>query len=180
MAHQAQRNYLNQVRNELPDYFANKKVLEIGSLNINGTARDFFTNCEYIGLDVAEGPCVDKVVQGQDYDGPDDNFDVTISCECFEHNPEWVATFRNMIRLTKPGGLVIMTCATTGRREHGTSRSDVYSSPLTVKIGWEYYKNLEARDFQEHFDFDKLFSQYMFLKNDGAHDLYFWGIKNVI
>jgi 2-polyprenyl-3-methyl-5-hydroxy-6-metoxy-1,4-benzoquinol methylase len=57
-------------------------------------------------------------------------FDVVISCEVMEHNPFWVATLTNMIRLLKPGGLLVMSCATIGRKEHGTARSLPGASPL--------------------------------------------------
>ena len=46
---------------------------------------------------------------------PTASFDVVISCECFEHNPYWRETFLNMTRVLRPGGLFVLTCATTGR-----------------------------------------------------------------
>lgn len=178
MSHPQQLYFINQLKNVFPNHFRNKKILEVGSLNINGTVRTFFENCDYIGLDVASGKDVDIVCQGQDYDAEDNTFDVVISCECFEHNPEWIATFQNMYRMCKPGGLIIMTCATTGRKEHGTTRSDIGSSPLTVAIGWEYYKNLEAKDFFENFNIEKMFNQFQFLVESSNFDLYFYGTKN--
>ncbi len=51
-----------------------------------------------------EGPGVDVVSSGHALDFPDETFDVTLSCECFEHNPYWLETFRNMHRMTKAGG----------------------------------------------------------------------------
>jgi hypothetical protein len=51
MSHFEQLEFLAEVKNIFPDYFEKKKVLEIGSLNINGTVRDFFDNCNFIGLD---------------------------------------------------------------------------------------------------------------------------------
>ena len=68
MSHHQQLSFINFVKNKFPDYFDNKKVLEVGSLNINGSVRQFFTNCDYIGLDVGEGKDVDIVCQGQEYD----------------------------------------------------------------------------------------------------------------
>ncbi len=196
MAHSTQQDFILYVKNKFPKHFENKKVLEDGSLDINGSMRSFFSNCEYLGIDVGEGDGVDLVVQGQDYDSPDDTYDVCASGECFEHNPYWAETFANMVRLCKSGGLVFFTCATTGRPEHGTTRSDKESSPLTVNIGWEYYKNLDEQDFRESFEesFDEIFSEYEFhstvdydnptefIKNMRSHinpceDLYFWGIK---
>src|SRR5690606_19424692 len=103
-------------------FFRGTRVLEVGSLDLNGSVRSNFSGCDYLGIDVAAGPGVDLVCQGQDYDAPDGSFDVVTSCEAMEHNPYWRETFANMLRLCRPGGLILMTCATTGRGEHGTTR----------------------------------------------------------
>ncbi len=177
MSHPAQMEFISKVKNRFTNFFSNKKVLEIGSLNINGSIRSFFTNCEYIGIDVGPGKDVDVVSQGQTYDAADQYFDVTVSCECFEHNPEWIATFQNMYRMTKPGGLIIMTCAASGRSEHGTTRTTPENSPLTVGIGWDYYKNLDKSDFEAAFKIEDMFEGGQFINNKDTFDLYFWGIK---
>lgn len=177
MSHFEQLQFLREVKSIFPDFFRNKKVLEVGSLNINGTVRDFFNDCNYIGIDLDSGPGVDVVCQGQHYDAPDKSFDVVISCECFEHNPFWVQTFFNMHRMTAQNGLVVVTCATIGRHEHGTTRTSPQDSPFTVLKGWEYYKNLSVRDFSTAFDLHKMFKSFSFRINDSSKDLYFWGIK---
>lgn len=177
MAHQAQRDFVQKVKDRFGKYFSNQSVLEIGSLNINGTLRDFFVDCPYIGLDVEEGNGVDIVCEGQNYAAPSNSFDVVCSAECFEHNPYWVETFQNMIRLCKPNGLIFFTCATDGRPEHGTSRSMPSDSPLTVKHGWEYYRNLNENDFRQFIPIAQHFEQHEFEVNQPFKDLYFWGIK---
>ena len=95
--------------------------------------------------------------------------DKAISCECFEHNPEWVKTFENMVRMAS--GIVIMTCATTGRPEHGTRRT----SPEDAPYCGDYYRNLTEQDFLENCDMDK-FLHYEFSSNSNPADLYFWGL----
>jgi SAM-dependent methyltransferase len=117
------------------------------------------------------------VCEGQNLDSPDQTYDTVVSCECFEHNPYWVETFQNMHRMCKDGGLVIMTCATTGRPEHGTTRTSPRDSPLTIGKGWEYYKNLTEQDFRDNMDIDSMFSSYKFDVGRPHPDLYFWGIK---
>lgn len=175
MAHPEQFQFLNQLKQTNPLFFKNKLVLEIGSLNINGTIRTFFEDCVHIGVDVAEGPCVDVVCLGHNYNMPDNSFDVTISCECFEHDPYWQKTFTNMHRLCRHGGMVTFTCATDGRKEHGTKYNEPQSSPFTVE--WNYYKNLNSKDFLQNFDLDKMFEKYEFRTNIVSHDLYFYGFK---
>jgi len=173
MAHSQQRDFFRVVKNNNPQAFTGVEVLEIGSLNINGTVRDFFDSTRYIGADVADGRDVDVVCNGENLDYPDNSFDVAVSAECFEHNPEWVATFRNMWRMSKK--YVLMTCASEGRAEHGTTRSDPGSSPLT--LSWDYYRNLTEQDFRAEFNLDEMFTDYYFQYNPDSCDLYFYGEK---
>ena len=82
-----------------------------------------------------------------------------------------------MINLCKSNGLVIFSCATTGRKEHGTTKSEPQSSPLTVNLGWDYYQNLTEANFREVFDFENLFLEHIFMENAQSNDLYFYGLK---
>jgi SAM-dependent methyltransferase len=177
MASSEQHGFIGILATHLPEYFRDARVLEVGSLDINGTIRGLFARCEYTGIDVAGGKGVDVVCQGQDYDAPDGTFDHVVSCEAMEHNPSWKETFANMIRLCRSGGLVSMTCATTGRREHGTARTSPDSSPLTVAMGWDYYRNLSARDFTEAFPLASLFSRHRFFYDWAKYNLYFAGVR---
>jgi SAM-dependent methyltransferase len=177
MAHKQQLDFVEILSSKLPEYFCGKTVLEIGSLDINGSVRQFYRDCNYTGIDVAPGKGVDVVCQGQDFNAIDGSFEQVISCEAMEHNPSWRETFANMIRLTKEGGLFVMTCATYGRPEHGTTRTDPDSSPLTVEKGWDYYKNLGPSDFADNFNLQGSFSSYRFWCNWSSKDLYFIGIR---
>jgi SAM-dependent methyltransferase len=174
MAHPQQQDFVSAIRHAFPDRFAGTRVLEIGSLDINGSVRRHFQGCDYIGIDVGEGPGVDVVCQGQDYDAKAGSFDVVISCECMEHNPFWRETFLNMMRLCRPGGLVLMTCATSGRPEHGTQRTTPEDAPL---IEWDYYKNLTARDFRAIPGFASGFSAWMMCSDLAFCDLFFAGFR---
>jgi len=177
MSHPQQLYFVSSIRAVFPKQFTNSKVLEIGSLNINGSVRQFFDNCDYTGIDVGDGRDVDIVCEGHVYDAPVETFDTVISCECFEHNPHWAETFLNMIRLCKSGGLIVMTCATTGRAEHGTTRTSPLDSPLTIGKGWEYYKNLIEDDFNNIINASDIFASHNYSVNPASQDLYFWGIK---
>jgi len=176
MSHKEQIQFVSKVKVKYPNAFFDKCVVEIGSLDINGSVRQLFNNCVYVGVDVGPGPGVDVVSLGHLYK-MNNSFDVAISCECFEHDRYWKDTFLNMIDLCKPGGLVIFSCATTGRKEHGTSLHEPYSSPLTTGLGWEYYRNLTKQDFESVLNFNKVFSGFEFSVNDEVHDLYFYGVK---
>lgn len=160
-------------------FFENKKisVLELGSYNVNGTIRDIFSNTNlYIGLDVTKGPCVDIVYNGKDI-LINQNFDLCISCECFEHNPYYLENFLKISELAGKDGVVVFTCATIGRPEHGTKDSDITSSPGSMEK-WNYYKNLTEKDFTKKVDLKKIFYKFIFFKNTYSKDLYFVGIKS--
>lgn len=176
MAHREQLDFVAAARRLFPAHFRGMDVLEIGSLDINGTIRSFFEGCRYVGIDVAPGPGVDVACQGQDYDAPAQSFDVVISCEVMEHNPYWRETFANMARLVRPDGLVLMTCAAPGRPEHGTARTNPGDSPLTVADGWDYYRNLRPADFRAAGALAP-FADHAFFVDWRACDLYFLGSK---
>lgn len=175
MAHIQQFRFIQFIKQVLPDLFESKEVLEIGSLNINGSVRHFFTNCEYTGIDVAPGPDVDIVSNGEDFYEKANRYDVIISCECMEHNPMYQKTWLNMLRLIKDDGIIIMTCATFGRPQHGTSLNEPVSSPLTVHLGQDYYKNLVQSDF-EIVNLTRLFADHIFITDYSSQDLYFIGL----
>ena len=177
MAHSQQAEFVEIVKRYLPTYFSSGRVIEMGSLDINGSVRGHFNAAEYVGVDLGPGPGVDLVCSGHEVDLPAGSFDCAISLECFEHNPFWTETFLNMLRLTRGDGLVLMTCATTGRREHGTPRSAPESSPFTVARGWSYYRNLTERNFVERVDFATWFSDWRFIVAHEAYDLYFVGLR---
>ncbi len=177
MSHFQQLRFVEEVKSSLPRYFEKKKVLEVGSWDVNGSIRGFFNDCDYLGADVSEGNGVDIVTPGQDLDMPDSTFDVTISCECFEHNPAWKETFVNMVRMLKPNGLCVISCATLGRREHGTSRTNPDASLSTMVGHRDYYHNLRPIDFARAFNHGAIFSEHFFVLNVYSKDLYFIGIK---
>lgn len=175
MSHREQVWFVERVRLTYPGFFRGKRVLEIGSLDINGSVRSMFDNCRHTGVDLAPGPGVDVVASGHEVEG--EPWDVVCSCEMFEHNPLWAETWRRMVDLCRPGGLVFFSCATTGRPEHGTARTTPADSPLTVTLGWEHYRNLTEDDFRSIIDVGKEFSDYRFEINHSHRDLYFHGLK---
>lgn len=177
MAHLEQHNFLTAVRAFLPDFFTNKKVLEIGSLDINGSCRELFYNCAYLGVDLGIGPSVNLVFDGAELNLPDNTFDVVLSTECFEHNRNWIKTFLNMHRMCNMGGLIIMTCASDPRPEHGTTTEQPLASPFTIEAFNDYYKNLNETDFHDNFNISDMFIRHQFIYNYNPGDLYFWGIK---
>jgi SAM-dependent methyltransferase len=172
MAHKEQIDFMSLVKERFPKSFDGVRVLDIGSLDINGNNRYLFTNYSYIGVDLGEGANVDVVCKGHEYKN-EVLFDTVISTECFEHDEFWEKTIINCIALLKAGGLFAFTCATTGRAVHGVIGPTSWCSPFTLN----YYRNLTETDMRAKIDFDKLFSEYQFSINVPAADLYFYGVK---
>ena len=183
MPHPAQIDYCQKVKRAFPDYFSSKFVLDCGSLEIDnkyhlGNNRQFFENCHYVGVDVCAGNNVDIIKPIHELDYPDGFFDTILSTEMFEHDLHWKASVNAILRMLKPKGLFFFTCATKGRREHGTANNHPEDSPTHLIKGWEkYYKNLTAEDFASIEGFVESFSSCKFYIEQKHHDLYFWGIK---
>jgi SAM-dependent methyltransferase len=98
---------------------AGKRVLEIGSLDINGSARkcvEFWQPAEYVGVDIKEGPGVDLVCDAEKLIDifSEESFDVVFSTELLEHvlNPKTVIS--NMKRLCKRNGTILLTTRSYG------------------------------------------------------------------
>ncbi|MBY0493687.1 MAG: class I SAM-dependent methyltransferase [Cyanobacteria bacterium] len=177
MAHFQQLQFVSMAARHLAGSWIGLSIVEIGSANVNGSIRPFFTGSHYTGVDLAPGPDVDLIASGHEVALPPDSVDLAISCECFEHNPMWRETFVNMHRMTKPGGIVIMTCASRGRLEHGTTRTRPFDSPGSLSIGWDYYRNLNREDFERQLPLASMFESHAFYRNDVSKDLYFIGRK---
>jgi hypothetical protein len=73
-----------------------------------------------------------------------------------------------MIKMLSPGGILIFTCATEGRPEHGTIGHEEYASPATNS----YYRNILASDVLPY-----LASSFKCWSLEKEHsDLYGWGL----
>jgi len=177
MAHREQQQYVNGVKSKFPQFFSNQKVLDCGSLDINGNNKHFFNNCDYTGIDVGPGRNVDIVSLIHEFDAPDESYDVIISTECFEHDMHYELSFQNIVRLLKPEGMFIFTCATTGRAEHGTRRTTRGCAPLLQGEWSDYYMNVTEEHVRAAINIEDTFSEFKFQEQHPPHDLQFWGIK---
>jgi SAM-dependent methyltransferase len=168
------------VKDILRDYFVNKRVLDVGSGDINGNNRYLFENCEYHGNDVIPASNVTIVSKTKDLPFFDNTFDTIISTECFEHDPEYSESFIKIYKMLKPNGLFSFTCASTGRDEHGTRRTtpfDSYGTIGNLEDMIDYYKNLTETDLNAVLNLNELFSVWDTYYNSESKDLYFVGIK---
>ena len=179
--HDEARYFTLFVKGCLPDFFQGKRVLDVGSGDINGNNRFLFDNCDYEGNDVIEAPNVTIVSKTKDLEFQKNEFDVICSTECFEHDPEYNESFKKIYEMLKPNGLFFFTCASTDRPEHGTKNTSPDTSYGTIGNlvdMMNYYKNLTHIDLNDALDLNASFSVYDTYYNSQSKDLYFVGIKN--
>lgn len=179
--HKQVQDFCLKIKNRYPSYFDNVNVLDVGSLDINGNNRYLFSNATYTGLDLALGANVDIVSPTHFYNAPNAFYDIIISTECFEHDMYYKESIVNIIRMLKPNGAFLFTCASTNRPEHGTERTDGgYSAPFLLNMDstWRnYYKNLTENDIKSIDGFTDVWQFYEFEYNPSPGDLYFFGAK---
>lgn len=99
-----------------PEMITGKNVLEVGSLNVNGSLRAYIEGhnpASYRGIDIQAGPGVDLVVAPDAAMG-DREFDLIVSTEMLEHAPDWRAAIRSMKAALKPGGWLLITTRSVG------------------------------------------------------------------
>ena len=106
------------------DDVAGKDVLEVGSLDVNGSMRDVVEPLgprSYLGVDVRPGPGVDEICAAErlvERFGRE-SFDVVLATEVLEHIADWRAAIRSMKTVLRPGGVALLTTCSPGFPYHG-------------------------------------------------------------
>jgi SAM-dependent methyltransferase len=128
----------------LPEHIRGKRVLEVGSRNINGSAREYVETLGpemYLGIDINEGPGVNVVMDISNVNtlGFQYPLDVIITTEMLEHAKDWKAAIMNMKGLLPPGGMIILTTRSVGFGFH---------NPPDY---WRFDKDILRRSFMDFF-----------------------------
>ena len=95
----------------------NGLVVDIGGQNVNGSLRDYFEtkDMKYICIDMESHPSVDIVIApGEKLPFEDGSVDLVVSTSCFEHDPCFWLTFKEMTRIVKPSGYIYMNAPASG------------------------------------------------------------------
>ena len=106
-----------------PDEVKDKKILEVGSYDTNGSLRrlvESYRPAEYIGVDIQKGPGVDFICRAEDILNKfgKESFDLVISTEMLEHVKDWKKAIHNMKVVCKPEGGILITTRSRGCPYH--------------------------------------------------------------
>lgn len=95
---------------------ANAKILELGSLDVNGSLRNAAApTTHYVGLDLEAGPSVDFVIApGAEFPVEEESFDLVMASCVFEHDARFWDTFVRMCRATRAGGHIYVNAPSNG------------------------------------------------------------------
>jgi hypothetical protein len=148
-----------------------KKALDVGGADVNGTARGYFPNAEWLGLDIEPAPAVDIVANAATWRSKR-RFDAVIATELFEHTPEWREIIETMaLHLGKNGPqLFVTTAASTGRPGHGAR------GEWGVPAG-QYYGNVDPEALSDVLDKYFLNVHVEFNPNPGDVYAYAQGVR---
>jgi SAM-dependent methyltransferase len=116
--------FANLAKNN-PEQFANKRIIEVGSKDFNGSVRsvlnEFGRPLSYLGVDVSSGKNVDEIVPAEKLVEKfgDNAFDIVISTEMIEHVFDWKIVIDNLKKILKPNGTIFLTTRSFGFQYHG-------------------------------------------------------------
>lgn len=108
----------------VPAEITGKRMIEVGSMDVNGSARPLFTAHaprEYIGVDFRAGAGVDRVCNAERLvaEFGVESFDVVMSTEMLEHTPDWKTAVYNLKQVVAKDGLLFVTTRSPGFEYHG-------------------------------------------------------------
>jgi SAM-dependent methyltransferase len=92
------------------------KCLDVGAFDVNGNPRHLFN--DYTGVDQRPGPNVDVVARAAALPFPDGAFDVVLCLEMLEHDPAPWVSMRELDRVLRPGGTLVLTAPGIGFPPH--------------------------------------------------------------
>jgi len=100
-----------------------KKILEVGSRDINGSVRSFiseFSPGSYVGVDIVPGKGVDSICSADKLISTfgENFFDIVIATELLEHTYFWKAVVSNIKNVCRPKGYILLTTRSQGFPYH--------------------------------------------------------------
>jgi|TARA_Y100000310_G_scaffold156759_1_gene156190 hypothetical protein len=169
--HDSMIEVLDNIKVEVDNIFGAYSVLEVGSADINGSLRKWFSNgcTQYLGIDIdhEDNHAVDLVLtQEQMYDWPitDSFFDISVSANTYEHVEFPWQTLKETVRCVRVGGMIVVHSLGEGFQHHSYPidcwRYQLESfhalgnwvneySEYEVEVHKIFYHTLETQDFND-------------------------------
>lgn len=145
------------------------RILDVGGADVNGSVRAQIPGAVFTGLDIEPAPGVEIVADAATWRLPagDYGYDVVIATELFEHAERWDLIIETMaLALDREGpGLLIATCASTGRPAHGAR------GEWGVPEG-QFYGNVSPEMLRE--ELERYFHEVEVEYNPNPGDAYMW------
>ena|SRR5688500_641661 len=143
--HQAAFDYVSECVRQLRFInFPLNKVVEFGGQDVNESnlgllVRDLVKDAQYLSVDIYPGRGVDVVCDAADW-RTDEKYDLVICCETLEHTPRGKEIIESAHEALRPGGILLLTCATDPRAVHGAATD--------MPLPGEYYQNVSPDDMK--------------------------------
>ena len=139
-------------------------VLDMGGQNVNGSVHDLLPHAAFTTLDLENA---DIIADARTWTSDTERWDLVIATEVFEHVREWRAIIIGMgLALDPTGpGVIIATCASTGRRPHGATGA------LDPAPG-EWYRNVGVTELEV--ELARRFTEYEVRYSNVWGDAYMW------
>lgn len=145
------------------------RILDVGGADVNGSVREQIPLAQFTGLDIEAAPGVQIVADAATWRLPagEHGYDVVIATELWEHAEQWREIIGTMARALDPigPGLLIATCASTGRPPHGAR------GEWGVPEG-QFYGNVSPDDLRT--ELEQWFHEVEVEYNPNPGDAYCW------
>lgn len=118
--HQGNREWLSYLQGIYGISWAGPdgRVLELGSLDVNGTGRDYLHAKNYVGVDIVAGKGVDVVCAAKDTVFEPSSFDAILCTSMLEHDPQWQRSVAHNVQWLKPEGFFFLSWGAEGNGHH--------------------------------------------------------------
>jgi SAM-dependent methyltransferase len=174
--HPAQNDFIKRLRICFGEQLSEaSKIVEVNVRNTNGAVRTLFPQVsEYIVIALSKSEYVDWIIPGELLELPDGWADISISTDCLQHCEVWLKVLKNMLRMTKPEGIVILTSTINDDSGHEIIHSDGARTQDTNS----YYKDLDVDEIADKIKLGVYFERHGFEVDPVNNALYFWGIRS--